>query len=366
MCNDWQLRARTSERYSRAHCSKGTASSGARWGLISVKLSPRQLQQQQQQQQHARADWETEVAGSGPHIITIVGVFFILWSRLGNMKLEVARNMAHQQTTAVCSSSGRATRQLSRHPRAGLPMETNTITSSPETSLQVDIEKLSKGLGSVDLRQKEAPVTPAWPTPTTQADSVAAVKYTTQEKAVADKKSTKVQQPRQEPPIVRRSRRGERAMSLHPQIGRYRVEITSSERLWCGKFALGISTEQQLGIRLTVEDFDEIFAGEESRTFNEKHGWVGVEDTARNFYDEQLDFVLRAWGRKHGLRLQLGVVRDFEGVFVNGALGDERRDQPKEEGEEPSKTVWIHNDNAMLLGRPYNHYSGISVLEKAC
>lgn len=158
---------------------------------------------------------------------------------------------------------------------------------------------------------------------------------------------------------MRRSRRGEKAISHHPQLGRYRIELTSSERLWCGKFALGISTEQQLGTRLTVEDFDEIFAGEESRAFNKKHGWVDVEGTASNFYDEQLDLVLRVWGRRHGQRLRLGVLRDFEGLFVNNASDDEDTVE-----HENCTTVWIHNDNAMLLGRPFNHYSGITVLEK--
>lgn len=261
-----------------------------------------------------------------------------------------AGDMANQLKTAA-RPSGPMARQHSRPLRAELPTQPNTVSSfSPGASLQGDIDKLSQELGSVYLQADYGgPATSAQPapSPTTKADS------------------TTVQQPHQEPLVVRRSRRGERAISRHAQVGRYRVEITSSERLWCGKFALGISTEQQLGMRLTVEDFDAVFASEESMAFNKRHGWVNVENAARNFYDEQLDFVLRAWGRRHGLRLQLGVVRDFEGVFVNGALDDEEAAECNND-KGGRTTVWIHNDNAMLLGRPYNHYSGVSILDKAC
>lgn len=173
-----------------------------------------------------------------------------------------------------------------------------------------------------------------------------------------------------EPLIVRRSRRGERAISSHPLVGQYRVELTSSERRWCGKFALGISTEAQLGVRLTAEEFDEVFSGDEARAFNGRNGWANGD----NFYDEQLDFVLRLWGLGRGLgRLQLGVVRDFEGAYVNSCVpagipwgvddGDDEngvRDVKREE----CRTVWVHNDNAMLLGRPCNHFSGVVVLQK--
>lgn len=156
--------------------------------------------------------------------------------------------------------------------------------------------------------------------------------------------------------MVRRSRRGDKAISNHPLVGKYRVEITSSEKRWCGKFALGISTEAQLGERLTVEAFDDMFASDEMTKFNEKNKWGNNDD----FYDEQLDLVLRLWGEKNGIgRLQLGVLRDFEDAFVNCT--------PVEEGneiqtDEASTTIWIHNDNAQMLGRPCNHYSGVLLL----
>ncbi|KAK7738509.1 hypothetical protein SLS53_006028 [Cytospora paraplurivora] len=108
--------------------------------------------------------------------------------------------------------------------------------------------------------------------------------------------------------------RGDKAISTHPLVGKYCVEITSSERRWYGKYALDISTEAQLGVRLTVEGFDSIFAGEEINGFNETNDWTGDY----NSYDEQLDLVLRLWGLWRGLgRLQLGVIRDFEGVFID-------------------------------------------------
>lgn len=276
--------------------------------------------------------------------------------------------MAHQQKTAA-RSSGRTTRQASQPFRAEIATEPNILTPSPGTGLQLDIEKLSKGLGSVDLKETlGAQDVPARLAPSHRTTGInitttnTTIKCTSKAKTAVGTSAT-APQAHQEPPVVRRSRRGEKAISHHPQVGRYRVELTSSERLWCGKFALGISTAQQLGTRLTVEEFDAIFVGEESRALNDKHGWVESQGTASNFYDEQLDLVLRVWGRRRGMRLRLGVVRDFEGVFVNGGPMTEETDELKQDGD--GTTVWVHNDNAMLLGRPFNHYSGISVLEKA-
>lgn len=239
--------------------------------------------------------------------------------------------------------------------------------------MQDDIANLSKKLDAVALQTERASQQPGPPRPgpvpragRSTSTTAAAVRSKPPATAAA---ATSPSAHQQGPPIVRRSRRGDRAIAHHAQIGTYRVELTSSERLWCGKFALGISTAQQLGgAALTVEEFDEIFAGAESRAFNARHGWGGggggVEGTAANFYDEQLDFVLRVWGRRRGWRLQLGMVRDFEGVFVNRAPEGQGEEEEEEERGE-WVTVWIHNDNAMLLGKPYNHYSGISVLEKA-
>ncbi|ROV92950.1 hypothetical protein VSDG_06382 [Cytospora chrysosperma] len=161
--------------------------------------------------------------------------------------------------------------------------------------------------------------------------------------------------------IVRRSRRGDKAKSNHPAVGDYSVELTGSQKKWCGKFSLEISTKAQLGERLTIAAFDEVFSSEEMRTFNNKNGWTNDNE----FYEEQLDFVLRLWGRQRGLgRLQLGVIRDFEGVVVNGYPVEKKTDLERV-GEEGCRTLWVHNDNAMLLGRPCNHYSGVKVMRKA-
>lgn len=161
--------------------------------------------------------------------------------------------------------------------------------------------------------------------------------------------------------IVRRSRRGDNAKANHPAVGDYAIEITGSENKWCGKFALEISTKAQLGQRLTLEAFDEIFSRKEVKEFSSRHGWTNQDE----FYEEQLDLVLRLWGRQRGLGLlQLGVVRDFEGVVVKGFPVETKKDL-KRVVEEGSRTLWVHNDNAMLLGRPCNHYSGVTVSKRA-
>lgn len=85
---------------------------------------------------------------------------------------------------------------------------------------------------------------------------------------------------------VRRSRRGDAAKDHDEQIGHYRVEITDSKKIWCGKFALAISTREQLGAghELTLRDFDEVYFGEKCRAFNKRRGW---SDITNDFYDEQ-------------------------------------------------------------------------------
>lgn len=160
---------------------------------------------------------------------------------------------------------------------------------------------------------------------------------------------------------VRRSRRGDNAISQHPQVGSYRTELTSSRNMWCGKFSLEISTAQQLGadLCLTLADFDAAFLSAECRALTAKIGLAerGIPND-RNFDDEQLNCVLALWGRARGLKLQLGVIREYEGVFVNPPYQAEGAEE--EEGE--FTTVWIHNDNASMRGCPSNHYSGVSVL----
>lgn len=85
------------------------------------------------------------------------------------------------------------------------------------------------------------------------------------------------------------------------------------------------------------------------------------------FIDSQmrrLDFVLRVWGQKQGLNLQLGVKKDYEGTYTCGEPPELEKLMKDEKHAKP-KTVWIHNDNAMVcLGRPYNHYSGISGVKR--
>lgn len=264
-------------------------------------------------------------------------------------------------------TSGRRSTRRNGQPQARPPLE-ELATNPPapqDTAVGDAIDKLTEKLDSVDLqehqdktqRQDAAPGKASRDSPkSSKAHS-------------SNKKPPAQRQAQAEPPIVRRSRRGEKAISTHPLVGRYCVELTSSEGRWCGKFALAISTGAQLGVRMTVEAFDEIFAGEEAKAFNEKNSWSNDSD----FYDEQLDFVLRLWGLRRGLgQLQLGVVRDFEGAFVNSCVpagipwGDDHDGNDVNEAEhverEECRTVWIHNDNAMLLGRPCNHYSGVVLL----
>ncbi|KUI66254.1 hypothetical protein VM1G_02056 [Cytospora mali] len=282
--------------------------------------------------------------------------------------------MATQMSRRKTRSSGQPQPSL-------LPAEPAANPQAPNNTAVGDtIDTLAQKLDSVGL-QDHPPDKPGQQTPTSGKSSRSKSKPPTEPSnnirppattTTTTTITTAQKQPQPaEPLIVRRSRRGEKAISTDPLAGQYRVELTSSERRWCGKFALGISTEAQLGVRMTVGEFDEIFAGGEGVAFNERNRWANDS----NFYDEQLDFVLRVWGLRRGLgRLQLGVVRDFEGAFVNSCVSDgipwEKDNDGGGAGEgggvKPGecRTVWIHNDNAMLLGRPYNHYSGMVILQK--
>lgn len=265
-------------------------------------------------------------------------------------------------------TSGRTVRRT-RQPQARLPL--TELVRNPkayeDTVVGDAVDKLAQRLDSVDLQDQQPPA-PDIPSQSKPKPKTTKGPGNTKTKRPTTQKQD--QSPAEDPPIVRRSRRGEKAVSAHPLVGQYRVELTSSERRWCGKFALGISTEAQLGVRMAVEEFDDIFGGVEGAVFNARNRW----DNDSDFYDEQLDFVLRVWGLRRGLgRLQLGVVRDFEGAFVNNCVPPEipwgrEGDINEAEGEnvkrEECRTVWIHNDNAMLLGRPCNHYSGVVVLQK--
>ncbi|KAI3396782.1 hypothetical protein diail_11682 [Diaporthe ilicicola] len=153
-------------------------------------------------------------------------------------------------------------------------------------------------------------------------------------------------------------------IEVHPCVGRHRVENTSALGLWCGAFALGISTKAQLGIELTLQDFEDAYCSEEMRDFNESQNWL---DVVYNFHDEQLALVLRLWGRRHGFDdLQLGVI--LQGSFCL-LLGKDDKflivgDRSDMETEDEFKTVWIHNDNAAeLCESAFNHYSGITIFE---
>ncbi|KUI57170.1 hypothetical protein VP1G_04480 [Cytospora mali] len=278
--------------------------------------------------------------------------------------------------------SRRKTRSSGQPQPSLLPAQLAENPQAPNNTAGGDtVDNLAQKLDSVDL-QDQPPDKPGQQTTTSSKTSRSKSRPPKEPSnngkppATTTATTTTAQKQPQpaEPLIVRRSRRGEKAISTDPLVGQYRVELTSSERRWCGKFALGISTEAQLGVRMTVGQFDEIFAGEEGLAFNERNRWANDS----NFYDEQLDFVLRVWGLRRGLgRLQLGVVRDFEGAFVNSCVSDGINWKEEEEEEEGGgggkaegvkpgecRTVWIHNDNAMLLGRPYNHYSGMVILQK--
>ncbi|KAI7778743.1 hypothetical protein LA080_001810 [Diaporthe eres] len=146
----------------------------------------------------------------------------------------------------------------------------------------------------------------------------------------------------------------------HPFVGRYRLEDTSTALLWCGMFALIISTSSQLGTQITQSEFWRAYDSQEMQDFNRQNGWRN----RGNFYDDQLAGVLRIWGRNHGRdNLQLGLITEgSEDVFI---IGDEKFEiiSSMEDMERQSDftTVWIHNDNAQQLhGGPMNHYSGIT------
>lgn len=100
------------------------------------------------------------------------------------------------------------------------------------------------------------------------------------------KTMTPVAESRQAPTATRRSRRGDAANDFDEKIGHFRIELTDSKKIWCGKFALAISTREQLGpqYELTLAKFDEILFGEQGRAFNKARGW---SDIINNFYDEQ-------------------------------------------------------------------------------
>lgn len=148
----------------------------------------------------------------------------------------------------------------------------------------------------------------------------------------------------------------------HDLVGWYRQEDTSAEYLWCGMFALGISTSKQLGTRLTESEFWDAYRSQEMQDFNERNEFRN----RNNFHDEQLARVLCIWGRRHGRDdLQLGVIPEgMPAVFI---IGDDKfvMVSSKEEMEQQRDftTVWVHNDNAQdLSGAAINHYSGVTLL----
>lgn len=156
----------------------------------------------------------------------------------------------------------------------------------------------------------------------------------------------------------------DRIIKNHHCINNYEVVPTNSANNLCGIFALEISTESQLGRRLTQPEFWRIMNSPEVQEFNARKKWAHVTE---NFYDEQLAIILRIWGRSFpGLHnLQLGIIlQGNENAYIlcNNKIfpvfpgGDM-------EGEQGFTTVWIHNDNAQEgPGFKLNHYSGITIL----
>lgn len=65
--------------------------------------------------------------------------------------------------------------------------------------------------------------------------------------------------------------------------------------------------------------------------------------------------------QSRGQQLRLAVIRVFQEVFLNSATDDEETDDHEER-----TTVWVHNDNATLLGHQFNYYSGITVTKSRC
>lgn len=156
----------------------------------------------------------------------------------------------------------------------------------------------------------------------------------------------------------------ENNFGTHFYVGRYRIEDTSFVGFCCGMFALRISTQTQLGIQLTEQDFFEIYNSNEMQDFNKRKGYVNVKN---NFFDDQLAFVLLQWGARHGLdNLQLGLIVEQSFCAV---LGKDDKYLPilsesDTENEGEFKTVWIHNNNLMeISGELMNHFSGVSILE---
>ncbi|KAJ0116953.1 hypothetical protein J7T55_003367 [Diaporthe amygdali] len=150
----------------------------------------------------------------------------------------------------------------------------------------------------------------------------------------------------------------------HPCVGKYRVEDTSAMDMWCGVYALRISTIMQLGLKLTRNDFINIYQSEEMQDYNRRHNFIGVTE---NFHEDQLAVVLSIWGRENDMNnLQLGVIVQDGACMLFGEDDKFRivREEADMEEELNYETVWIHNDNAReLSGTEFNHFSGVTIFD---
>jgi hypothetical protein len=131
---------------------------------------------------------------------------------------------------------------------------------------------------------------------------------------------------------------------------------TPSDGLRCGQFALSISLRRQLLPRVRgvqnyqVADLNRILRRQEYLDAIEGMGLVAD----RLLTSDQLALILQIWGRDHGLRLRLGVVRNgylpallFAPAANNG------------DAEQPIYTVWIYNDDAEHKHGRTGHWSGL-------
>lgn len=187
---------------------------------------------------------------------------------------------------------------------------------------------------------------------------MAPIRLSTKAKPATTKsKATKVCKNKAEPnTLKRRSARGARD---DPVVGKYEVIITSGHKNKCGMHALHSSTEAQLATALTPAVFDRIIDSDASIAWHTHKNWLGTE-YQRNYQDEQLALVLYMFGREHGLTLQMGMVVDGWPSYTMSMPKIDGFEAPDETN---ARTVWIHNDNGILIkGRNINHYSGINKL----
>lgn len=85
-------------------------------------------------------------------------------------------------------------------------------------------------------------------------------------------------------------------------------------------------------------------------------GWFRWHSKATSTMDN-LILCCACRGSGCGKPLRLEMVKDLEGLFMDSAADD-----GETVGHGDCTTVWIHSDDTILLGSPFNHYSVISLL----